>query len=1049
MFKQYSLISWFTKNPVAANLLMAIVIVMGINSASSLRKEAFPNKAPDTVEVSVHYPSGSAQQAEQGIALVIESALQSVTGVKRITSSSNAQGTSVMIEKTAEHDLNQLLQDVKAQVDAIHNFPTDAEKPLVKAALREEQVIRVQLFGDVPHQTLQLYGDKVANALLAKPAIGKVIKPDHREPLIAIEIDEAALKAYRLTFTEVAKQVNEASGVSVTKSLRNPEKVLRLSANIQAMTVQDFAQLVVKSNQVNSYVTLADIATITDTYNDEQYFLSRFDGHNAYTIKLVMDEYGDMEQIVAQAQQVVAQFQSTLPDTIQLATWYDKSELIQERLALLSTNAMTGVALVFVVLAIFLNLRVAFWVAAGLPFILCGTLYFMTEPYAGLTLNEMTTFGFIMALGIVVDDAVVVGESVYSTKKQLGDTVSNTITGVSIVTIPTLFGVLTTVAAFAALANVSGGLGVLYAQFGTIVTICLLLSVVESKLILPAHLAHLNTRQVNRSPVMVKWSKVQGVADKLLTQLNYRYYKPCLLVVLKHKYAALIAFVSILILAVSLLSNGYVRVGFFPSLPADTISASITLRNDASFGQTASNLTHLERSLFTAEQSLLHSAEQLDTSYIDHVAISAESDLSGQLDVSVEENPYYTLKELAAAWQQTTGLPEATKQINIRAELAMVSNFKVEIKTDNDTAMQQSAQAIVSYLQNIDGVSAIDNSLAPGEAQLDFTLSEQGKALGMTPSALSRQLLQTFGGEVVQSYMRGSDEVKVRARAPLSQRSDMFDVLNSDMSLPNGKIVPLSAVATIQYSDQVQSITRIGGVRAVTISAAVDKSKLTPVALVSDLKATLIPELTSSYHDLTIHFAGEAEHQAETTASMKSAYLLALFAIYALLAIPLKSYFQPLIIMAIIPFGFIGAILGHWYLDLTVSILSLNGILALSGVVINDSLLLVSQFNRYQKEGKPTTEAIVDAATGRLRAILLTSLTTFAGLYPILGESSQQAQFLIPAATSLGYGILFATLITLFMTPILLMISQQISAVYTKTGKYLGGEKVNDPHYSR
>ncbi|WP_440055413.1 efflux RND transporter permease subunit [Pseudoalteromonas sp. T1lg65] len=1029
MFKQYGVISWFTKNPVAANLLMAAVIILGLSVAGNLRKEAFPDRAPDTVQVAVTYPSGSATQAEQGIAMTIESALQSVVGIKRITSTSNANGTTVLVEKTSSHDLNTLLRDVKSQVDAIHNLPSDAEKPVIKAARREEQVLRVQLFGDTDHATLQQLGSKLAESLLAKPNIATLSEVDYREPLIAIEINEAKLQAYHLTLSDIAAAINQESGTALTTSLRNPDKVIRLSAATQALYGKDFADIEVIKGAQGSIVKLSDVADIYDSYADDSLHLSRFNGQRAYTIKLVMDEFGDMEKIVEQANQVVAQFQPTLPDGVNLITWYDRSQLITERLSLLSYNALSGIVLVFIVLAVFLNLRVAFWVAAGLPFVFFGALYFMTEPYANLTLNEMTTFGFIMALGIVVDDAVVVGESVYSTRKRLGDTISNTITGTSLVAMPTLFGVLTTVAAFMALASVSGGLGVLYAQFGTVVALCLLLSLVESKLILPAHLAHLNTQNEPTHLLGKLWSQVQNRADMALNKLNIHYYKPALQQVLTHRYAALLTFISMLLLAFGLLTNGMVRVGFFPSLPADTLTANMTLQNDASFGQTEYNLTQLEQQLYLAEKAILPDGE---ATAIEHVAVSASNDLAGNITVSLAKNAPYSMVMLAEQWRTLVGKPEGVKSLHIQSQLAMVSNFKVELKSNNEAALLDAETAIKSALNTTSGVHSIDSTLAPGESVLRFELTPQGKMLGMTSELLARQLLQAFGGEIVQRYMRDKDEVKVRVRYPLSERSNPSDVAHARVRTPDGNLVPLNVVATIVNDTQVQEITRINGTRAITISAAVDKQQLTPVELVANLKATLTPTLLQQHPDLAIHFAGEAEHQAETTSSMKSAYLLALLAIYALLAIPLKSYLQPLLIMAVIPFGFVGAILGHWSNNLTLSILSLNGILALSGVVINDSLLLVNQFNRYKAEGKAIVDAVVESGTGRLRAILLTSLTTFAGLYPILGETSQQAQFLIPAATSLGYGILFATVITLFLIPMLLMISHDVKTTFAK-----------------
>ncbi|WP_125721090.1 efflux RND transporter permease subunit [Pseudoalteromonas rubra] len=1032
MTERFSIIAWFAKNPVAANLLMLAVILLGLSSAGSLRKEGFPQQDPDTVQISVAYPSGSAAQAEQGIAIAIENALESVKGIKRVTTTASASSVQVLVEKTSQHDLDTLQRDIKNQVDAIYNLPEDTEKPVITTAQREQEVIRVQLFGELSTQTLQTLGSQLADDLLAQPNIATLNQNDHRDPLVAIEIDEARLQAYQLSFSDVAEAINQYSGTALTTSLRNPDKVLRLKAAEQALYASDFASIVVATTAAGKSIRLSDVATLQDTFADDSFHLARFNGHPTYGITIVMDEYGDMSKSVAQAKAVVAKWQSKLPEGASLITWYDNSKLITERLSLLSLNALSGIALVFMVLALFLNLKVAFWVAAGLPFVFFGSLYFMTEPYTGMTLNEMTTFGFIMALGIVVDDAVVVGESIYTTRKRFGDTLSNTIKGTHLVAVPTLFGVLTTVAAFAALANISGGLGVLYAQFGTVVTLCLLLSVVESKLILPAHLAHIRTRQKPQQQpnrIAVLWHRVQQKADGLLTGFNQRLYKPALERVMHFRYAALMGFVALFFLAISLITQGMVRVGFFPGLPADTITATMTLYNDASFGQTARNLDQLEAQLYQAEQQLL---DEQNVSHIASVSVSATGDQSGTLNVELAGTQPYTLSELAKRWRAIAGTPEASKTLHIQAQLARVSNFKVELKSTSDETLEAAEATLQQALRDISGVHSIDSSLAPGEATMRFEVTEEGEMRGFTTQLLARQLLQAFGGEVVQRYMRNKDEVKVRVRYPLDERSEQGDVLAARVRAPGGRTVPLGNVAKVIYTSEVQSITRINGVRAITVSAAVNKTQLTPTELVAQLERSVVPELRAQYPDLTLHFAGEAEHQKEATDSMSSAYLLALLAIYALLAIPLKSYWQPLIIMSVIPFGFVGAILGHWGLGLTLSILSLNGILALSGVVINDSLLLVSQFNRYRNEGKTMQNALLEACTGRLRAILLTSLTTFAGLYPILGETSQQAQFLIPAAASLGYGILFATAITLFLIPVLLLISHDIANLMSR-----------------
>ena len=1022
---QRGVIAWFAQNPIAANLLMLCIIIAGVLSASELRKEAFPSMEPRFVTVSMTYDSGDAKQAEEGIAIKIENALESVPGIKRMTSTSTASGSSVQVEKETDYDLETLMTDVKNKVDAIYNFPSDAEKAVISKGRRQDHVIWVQLYGDADQASLQQLGEQLERELLAKDGISQVEASSYVDHMMSVEIDEARLQAYGLTLTDVSDAINAESSTALTTSLRNKEKVIRLKASEQAYYTGDFASIPLLADASGTYLTVGDVTNIEDMFADDAYKLSRYNGKNGYGIQVIMDEYGDVENIVEQTNELVADWhqRGLLPDGVELETWYDRSTLITERLDLLTKNAVTGIAMVFVVLAVFLNLRVAFWVAAGLPFILFGTLFFMTDRFTGLTLNEMTTFGFIMALGIVVDDAVVVGESVYSTRQKYGDSIHNTILGTLKVAVPTLFGVFTTVAAFAALSNISGGLGNLYSQFGLVVTICLLLSVVESKIILPAHLAHLPTQKKKSGGISGLWGKVQDGATKGLRWFSLVLYRPVLKYALNFRYAVILLFVALFVLVIGMPMNGTVRVGFFPSLSGDTVSAEMSLQSDASYGQNERNMQWLETSLNKADQQLMDKYHS-DVSGISSLQVMASGDQSGSITVELKKDKVYSLDELASVWRELAGTPEGIKQLKIQSRREMVDAFKVELKSVSDETLLLAEEAFREALSQTDGVTSVESSLTPGEAMMRFELTPQGRAMGMDTASLSQQLLQAFGGDIVQRYLRNKNEVKVRVRYPEEKRSNPADILNAKVRLDDGTVVPLNVVAQIIPDTQQKQITRIDGLRALTVSASVNADVITATELVNTMNETLVTQLTLQHSDLAIHFAGEAEQQEETTSSMQTLTIVALLAIYALLAIPLKSYIQPLIIMAAIPFGIVGAILGHWSNGLMISLLSMQGILALSGVVVNDSLLLVSRFNELRRAGRPAKAAIMDACHGRLRAILLTSFTTFAGLYPILGETSKQAQFLIPAAVSLGYGILFATFITLLLIPALTLINE-------------------------
>ena len=985
------IIAWFAQNSVASNLLMVGLIVLGMVSYGDIRKEAFPSMEPRFVSISMTYESGDAEQAEEGIAIKIENALETVPGIKRITSTSNANGANVQVEKETDYDLDVMFNDIKTEVDSISNLPSDAENAIIDKATRDEHVIWVQLYGDASHAELQYLGKQLERDLLAQDDIRDVSAASFIDPMMSIEIDEAKLQAYGLTLSDVASRINQESSTSLTTSLRNQEKVIRLKASEQAYYAGDFAKIPLETSADGAVLTVDDVAEVTDTFADDSYSLARYNGQNGYGLQVLMDKYGDVTDMVAQAHAVVDSWheRGLLPEGVQLETWYDRSTLITERLDLLTNNALMGIVLVFITLAVFLNLRVAFWVAAGLPFIFFGTLYFMTDSYTGMTLNEMTTFGFIMALGIVVDDAVVVGESVYSTRRRYGDTLANTIEGTRKVAVPTIFGVLTTVATFFALSNVSGGLGTLYSQFGTIVTLCLLLSVVESKLILPSHLAHLPTKKTTKKGIAGLWGKVQDGADNGLNWFNEKLYQPALSATIAYRYAAVLLFITLFIVVMSLPLTGVVRVGFFPSMQGDTVSANMSLYSDASFGQTERNLLRLENAALEADKQLVEE-KGVSASGMKSLQVTASGDQSGTITISLSEDKPYTLDELAARWTALSGNLEAVKKLKIQARREMVDAFRVELKSIDDATLTAANTAFQDALENIDGVFGVESSLTPGEAMMRFELTPEGRAMGMDTQSLSQQLLKAFGGEIVQRYLRNKNEVKVRVRYPEEDRMDPSDVMNTRVRLDNGTVVPLSVIATMTPDVQQKQVVRIDGLRALTVSASVDSDVITATELVNYLNESFVPTISRQYQDLSLHFAGEAEQQEETQSSMESVFILALISIYALLAIPLKSYVQPLIIMTAIPFGIVGAVLGHWSNGLMLSILSLNGILALSGVVVNDSLLLVSRYNALKEAGMRVQEAVIEACSSRLRAVLLTSITTFLGLYPILGETSMR-----------------------------------------------------------
>lgn len=1018
------IIGWFASNPVAANLLMILVIIIGVLETGQLRKEAFPSREPDTLTISVSYDSGSATQSEEGLAIKIEEQLEDVSGIESIISSSTGSGVTVTVEMQNNYDLDTLLRDVKTKVDAISTFPADAKNPVIEKAQREEHALWLQLYGDTDRHSLQQLADELKTDLVAHSKISRVTISGWLDPMMVIEIDEGKLQSYGLSLSDVEAAINAGSSNTMTAVLRNESTYLQLKASEQAYLKQDFSLIPLMNTTNGQQLLLGDVAVIRDCFDDDSSVLSRYQGKDSISIQVITTGMEDISDSVAAARQVTQNWQQTgkLPENVSLKSWYDRSVQIEDRLQLLIKNALTGIALVFILLALFLNLTVAFWVAMGLPFVFFGTLYLMGDNFLGLSLNEFTTFGFLLALGIIVDDAVVVGESIYEVRSKEGDTLANTIKGTMRVAIPTLFGVFTTVAAFFALAQLEGGLGQLYAQFAAVVTLCLIMSIIESKLILPAHLAHLNTQHKKPENVVLHhWNKLQKLMDDGLQWFSARCYRPVIEQALNYRYSVMLMFFALFILVITMPMTGAVRLSFFPTIPGDTVRAELIMQNDASFGQTHSNLLFMEQQAHQTDRDLG------GNNSIANLQILSEADQSGRVTVELEKSAPYDINQFTRHWQQLIAMPEAARSISVRNARGSTDDLRVELRANDDQILALAGEDIKQALSAIPAVSGIEDNLAPGQPQLHLKLNQQGLALGMTTDMLASQILQAFSGQVVQRFQRNNDEIEVKVRYPEAQRQNPSDVLNAKVRTPDGDVVSVSSVATVSFGYTRDSITRIDKKRAVYITADVDKEQLSSTELVSALQQQTVPQLLRQYPGLDVQFGGEAEEQAETQSSMVEMFAIAMLVIYMLLAIPLRSYIQPILIMTAIPFGIVGAILGHWLNDLSLGILSLNGIIALSGVVVNDSLLLVSRFNDIKEEIPDVKQAISEACRGRLRAVLLTSVTTFAGLMPLLGETSRQAQFLIPAAVSLGYGIMFATIITLILIPSLLLIQIDIA----------------------
>lgn len=1019
-------VAWFTRNPVAANLLMLFILVVGGLTATNLKVEDFPSLPPDSLSISVVYDSGSASATEEGVTIKLEEALNGIPGIERISSRSNGSGSQISVQQVSGYDLDSLYQDVKNRIDSITSLPEDAEQPVVSRQLDIEEVVSVHIFGDVDQQTLQQAARRLRDQLLANPAIEEVISNGRLTPEIRIQVDEARLQSLDLSLNDVAERVAAGSVIESGGELFSQDGRLVIKADYPRYFRRQFEQILIRQSTSGQRLTLADIATVDDGYVQSS-MISRYNGQPG--IELAVKMYGNSDIMIAsdQARQVVTEFRSQLPEQIQIAFWNDSSHYINERLGLLLDNSLMGIILVMLMLSLLLNVRVAFWVGAGLPVIFAGAMLLLGPYFANLSLNEITTFGFIIALGIVVDDAVVVGESIYAERQHNGASIESTIRGAQRVTLPTVFGVLTTVVAFLSLSLIEGRLGQIFSQFAFAAAFCLIFSLIESKLILPAHLAHLRMQPRRRpNPIARGWGWLQ---DRISVGLNlwiHRLYRPWIHRLLKYRYATLALALSLFVLVVGMVPSGKIRSVFFPDIPENLIQVVLTLEQDAGYGLVQSQAIEIE----TLGRQL---SDQLQQQFnLDQPPISSlmtlTSDHSATLVAElspVEARPFDT-QYLVDRWQASVGPLEAARRLRFITDHEDESDISIELQAPDRSLLESVSEQVAQELQQFNGVSGVQNSLQAGQVQIDLELLPQGQALGLTNALLAQQIQQAYQGIEVQRIQRGRDEIKVKVRYPDEQRRNLADLKRAHIRTNDGRVLPLAAVANIKPRYVVNEIERINHSQVAVISADLDKSQTDDSTILAILETELFPQLIQNNSGLSITLGGEAREEEKTTESFKLAFAAALIAIYALLAIPLKSYVQPLLIMAVIPFGMIGALLGLWLHGLPLSVLAMFGILALSGVVVNDSLLLISRYNEFRRAGKPIRLAMVEAGCSRMRAIILTSITTYVGLVPLILDTAVSAQMLIPAAVALGYGILFATLLTLILIPALVVIREDL-----------------------
>lgn len=1019
--REKGLIAWWANNTVAANLLMALIIITGIFMVFEVRKQMFPEIELNTISIQVPFPGAAPQEVEQGVIVLIEDALEDVNGVERLTSTAREGGGSVTVEVENGYDPQVVMDEVKMLVDAIPNFPQQIENPNIYRIRPQRQVIWISVFGDMSERNQKELAKQIRDDLKNIGGITKVETVGARDYEISIEISEHDLQRYNLTFQQVVNAVRGTSIDVAGGSIRTPNGDILLRANNQAYYGEEFESIVLINRPDGTRLTLGDIATVKDEFIERRRF-TQFDGKPATFVRV--DSVGDQNDLaVAEAvRNYIERKQKELPPEVSVAHWGDSSYYLQGRLDLMLDNMITGGFLVFLMLSLFLQLRLAFWVMIGIPICFLGTIALMPLPMFDISINMISLFGFILVLGIVVDDAIVIGESAYSEIEKYGKSTDNVVRGAKKVAIPATFGVLTTMVAFIPMLMVDGGMGAIWESIAWVVILCLAFSLVESKLILPAHIAAMKFSKGGGEKLNAFQRGRNKISDSLRVFVE-RFYRPFLAKCLHYRYTTLASFIGMFILMIGLISGGVVRWVFFPNIPSDFIQTSVEMQPGSSEDATIRALQTIEDALMRVNAQI---KEEEGEGVVRHTNVWLQGTTNGMIMSELQKGEEREIDGFGIInrWRQETPEIAGVKAINFQGSIGGGGGFDVEFQLAGDDLDQLSAAAndLKEVLGQFDGVFDIEDTFGAGNDEIILETKPLATAMGITLSDLANQVRYAFYGAEAQRIQRGDEEVRVMVRYPIDERQSVGNLEDMKLRTDDGAMIPFTELADIRFAKGYNTITRIDRERSVRVRARVDKERVEPFEVVQQVRQQHIQPILDNYPTVSFQLEGASQDEAEATNSLAIGFVLALFAIFALMAIPLKSYSQPLIIMSVIPFGMIGAVIGHWVIGMPISILSLFGIIALAGVVVNDSLVMVDYVNQARRDGVALRQAVQDAGSARFRAIILTSLTTFFGLLPIVLEKSLQAKMVIPMAISLAFGILFATVITLLLIPCLYLI---------------------------
>ncbi|MEN0651759.1 MULTISPECIES: efflux RND transporter permease subunit [Hyphobacterium] len=1023
------IVGWFAQNAVAANVLMVILIAAGLITIARTNAEVFPTIDPRTITVSVIYGGASPDEIESSITRRAEEAIIGIEGVRRVSSRAVEGSGTVTVELTDFADASTVADEVQSAIDQLVDFPPEnAEAPVVRVVSVASNVVRLVVTGDVGELALRRAAERLERDLIALENVTTVTIQGARDYEISIEISQSVLRQYGLTIEQVSNAIRATSVNLSGGSVRTSAGDILLRTDEEVQDAGEFGEIVILSDFEGQRVRLRDIATIRDGFEDAQ-LINSFNGRPAIFLQVARSESEDAFDVGNAVEDYVSAYRPA--PGLEVLVVGDDTERISDRINLLVRNALMGLALVFVFLSVTLDLRLAFWTTVGIPVAFIGGFLIFGQ---FTTINMTALFGLIMVLGIVVDDAIVVGENIYERQTNHGLGMAGAIDGARTVLAPVTIGILTTIAIFAPLLFMGGVLGQLLQPVPIVVISVLLLSLAEVFLILPSHLAHGGEWTVG--PMKKLKLAVQGGLNTVRDAVVI----PVVRFAVRMPYFVIAAAISILLVAAGVVTGGHIRFVFFPTVEGEEVVVELEMPRGTAFAQTERAMNQVVQAGLEAvggESSPLYRSlsvtigGQLASGFgVDGTIIGAEL-ATATLELAPASERDVTSAEIERRWREAAGdIPGVRSLVFTSAGLSGGDDLSFNLAHADTDQLLSAVDEFVAALGGIEGVTEIETNNELGSRQLSFALTEAGIAAGLTVRDLGMQVRQAYFGEEVQRIQRGSEEVRVFVRLPEAERRSLTDLASMRIAIPGGGEADLRTVARVEETRSNAAIDRVDGRRVITVTADVDEAITTPNAVTALLEDRILPGLASRHTGLSVSAEGQARDQAEDLRSLMNNLILGIMVMYVLLASTLRSYTQPIVILLAIPFGGVGALIGHMLLGFDLSFLSLFGMVALAGVVVNDSVVLIDYFNLLQRDGRGSTlDNIVEAVRRRFRPILLTTLTTFIGLVPMIAETSVQAQFLIPMAVSIAFGIVFASLIVLVMVPAFLALGATKAAV--------------------